>query len=72
MRLFNAVAKAQRAQREAAGGGAKARVARLSKSSFLAELRRAAPGAAVRPCRAFGFWVEVKVPARQGRRGAPL
>ena len=50
VRLFNAVAKAQRAQREAAGGGARGRAARLSTSGFLAELRRAAPGAPVRPC----------------------
>ena len=50
MRLFNAVAKAQRAQREAGGGGARGRAARLSTSGFLAELRRAAPGAPVRPC----------------------
>ncbi|KAK9832556.1 hypothetical protein WJX81_008662 [Elliptochloris bilobata] len=46
VRLFNAVAKAQRAQREAAGGGARGRAARLSKSGFLAELRGAAPDAA--------------------------
>lgn len=49
VRLFNAVAKAQRAQREAAGGGARGRAARLSTSGFLAELRRGGPDAPVRP-----------------------
>ena len=40
MRLFNAVAKAQKAQKEAEEGGAKGlQAARLSKASFLAELR---------------------------------
>ncbi len=40
MRLFNAVAKAQRARKEAEEGGAKGKdAARLSKASFLAELR---------------------------------
>ena len=40
MRLFNAVAKAQKVQEEAAEGGAKAKgSAQLSKAAFLAELQ---------------------------------
>jgi hypothetical protein len=46
VRLYNAVAKAQRAQREAAAGGARGRAARLSKAGLLAELRGAAPAPA--------------------------
>ncbi|DBB00102.1 TPA: hypothetical protein ACH3X1_013955 [Trebouxia sp. C0004] len=39
VRLFNAVSKAQRDQKDALVGGSRARVAKLDKASFLAELR---------------------------------
>ncbi|KAK9806858.1 hypothetical protein WJX72_005147 [[Myrmecia] bisecta] len=43
VRLFNAVAKAQKQQREAEAGGSKSKVPKLSKASFLAELKGGAP-----------------------------
>ncbi|KAA6430059.1 hypothetical protein WJX79_009718 [Trebouxia sp. C0005] len=39
VRLFNAVSKAQRDQKDAMAGGSRSRVAKLDKASFLAELR---------------------------------
>ncbi|KAL0051544.1 hypothetical protein WJX82_009594 [Trebouxia sp. C0006] len=39
VRLFNAVSKAQRDQKDAMVGGSRSRVAKLDKASFLAELR---------------------------------
>lgn len=41
VRLFNAVSKAQRDQKDALVGGSRSRVAKLDKASFLAELRGA-------------------------------
>lgn len=54
VRLFNAVAKAQRAQKEAEQGGAKGlQASKLSKASFLAELRsqQSAAAAPAQACR---------------------